>query len=67
VANLSATHETCEGGLLLVSSLGLAFFAGRSREIIKRWWTTALNVSYAEIDAPHGHDAFLMDNRVTTT
>jgi homoserine O-acetyltransferase len=23
-----------------------------------------LNVSYAEIEAPHGHDAFLMDDAV---
>ena len=28
----------------------------------RRWSTTGCDVSYAEIDAPHGHDAFLLDD-----
>ncbi|HYC35882.1 MAG TPA: homoserine O-acetyltransferase [Usitatibacter sp.] len=35
----------------------------RSREIVKALVATRKPVTYAEIDAPHGHDAFLLDNR----
>ena len=38
------------------------FSSGRSREIIKALLDNRLDVSYAEIDAPHGHDAFLLDD-----
>jgi len=34
----------------------------RSRQILKALVDNRLDVSYAEIDAPHGHDAFLMDD-----
>jgi homoserine O-acetyltransferase len=34
----------------------------RSREIAKALVKGGKRVSYAEIDAPHGHDAFLLDN-----
>jgi len=34
----------------------------RSREIIKGLLDNRLDVAYAEIDAPHGHDAFLLDD-----
>jgi homoserine O-acetyltransferase len=34
----------------------------RSREIVKGLLDNRLDVSYAEIDAPHGHDAFLLDD-----
>jgi homoserine O-acetyltransferase len=34
----------------------------RSREIVKALTASKKNVTYAEIDAPHGHDAFLLDN-----
>src|SRR5439155_4212369 len=33
-----------------------------SREIVKALTATRKRVTYAEIDAPHGHDAFLLDN-----
>jgi homoserine O-acetyltransferase len=39
------------------------FSPARSREIVKALVDNRCNVSYAEIDAPHGHDAFLMDDR----
>ncbi|PWT71180.1 MAG: homoserine O-acetyltransferase [Proteobacteria bacterium] len=38
------------------------FSPTRSREILKALVDNRLNTSYAEIDAPHGHDAFLMDD-----
>ena len=34
----------------------------RSREIVEALVKAGKRVSYAEIDAPHGHDAFLLDN-----
>ena len=34
----------------------------RSREIVKALVASKKRVTYAEIDAPHGHDAFLLDN-----
>ncbi|MDP0880901.1 hypothetical protein, partial [Klebsiella variicola] len=38
------------------------FSPARSREIVKALLDNRLEVSYAEIDAPHGHDAFLLDD-----
>jgi homoserine O-acetyltransferase/O-succinyltransferase len=38
------------------------FAPARSREIVKALLDNRLPVSYAEIDAPHGHDAFLLDD-----
>jgi homoserine O-acetyltransferase len=38
------------------------FPASRSREIVKALVRTGRHLSYAEIAAPHGHDAFLLDN-----
>jgi homoserine O-acetyltransferase len=38
------------------------FSPARSREIVKALIDNRRNVSYAQIDAPHGHDAFLMDD-----
>jgi homoserine O-acetyltransferase/O-succinyltransferase len=38
------------------------FSPARSREIVKALLDDNKNVTYAEIDAPHGHDAFLLDN-----
>lgn len=34
----------------------------RSREIVRALLANRCRVSYAEIDAPHGHDAFLLDD-----
>ncbi len=39
------------------------FSPARSRQILKALVDNRLDVSYAEIDAPHGHDAFLMDDQ----
>ncbi len=38
------------------------FSPARSREIVKALLDNRLDVSYAEIDAPHGHDAFLLED-----
>jgi homoserine O-acetyltransferase len=38
------------------------FAPARSREIVKALVDNRLPVSYAEIDAPQGHDAFLLDD-----
>ena len=34
----------------------------RSREIVEALIENGRDVAYAEIDAPHGHDAFLLDD-----
>ena len=38
------------------------FAPARSREIVKALLDNRLDVSYCEIAAPHGHDAFLLDD-----
>lgn len=38
------------------------FSPARSREIVKALVDNRTRVSYAEIDAPHGHDAFLLED-----
>jgi homoserine O-acetyltransferase/O-succinyltransferase len=38
------------------------FSPARSREVVKALLENRRDVSYAEIDAPHGHDAFLLDD-----
>src|SRR5512140_3637357 len=38
------------------------FSPKRSREIVKALLDNKRDVSYAEIDAPHGHDAFLLED-----
>lgn len=39
------------------------FSPERSREIVRALLKSNKEVTYAEIDAPHGHDAFLLDDR----
>ena len=38
------------------------FSPARSRELVKALVDNRADVSYAEIEAPHGHDAFLLDD-----
>ena len=38
------------------------FAPARSREIVKALVDNGIDVAYAEIEAPHGHDAFLLDD-----
>ena len=52
-----------DNAFLVVSfSTDWRFSPGRSREIVKALVDNRIAVSYAEIDAPHGHDAFLLDD-----
>jgi homoserine O-acetyltransferase len=48
--------------LLVSFSTDWRFSPARSRELVKALVDNRIAVSYAEIDAPHGHDAFLLDD-----
>ncbi len=48
--------------LLVIFSTDWRFSPARSREIVQGLIANGRDVSYAEIDAPHGHDAFLLDD-----
>lgn len=61
--DLSAAFATIKAKFLLVSfKTDWRFSPQRSREIVKALVDNRLEVSYAEIDAPHGHDAFLLED-----
>jgi len=61
--DLTATFAPARCRFQLVSfTTDWRFAPERSREIVKALVDNALDVSYAEIDAPHGHDAFLLDD-----
>jgi len=61
--NLSAALARAQAKFLLVSfTTDWRFSPKRSREIVKALLDNRRDVSYAEIDAPHGHDAFLLDD-----
>eukprot|EP01030_Chromulinospumella_sphaerica_P004483 gene4483-4386_t len=61
--DLSKALERAICKFLLVSfTTDWRFSPARSREIVKGLIDNRRDVSYAEIDAPHGHDAFLLDD-----
>ena len=61
--NLSKALAKATCKFLLVSfTTDWRFSPKRSREIVKALLDNQRDVSYAEIDAPHGHDAFLLDD-----
>ncbi len=61
--DLSRALAHTRAKFLLVSfSTDWRFSPARSREIVKALIDNRREVSYAEIDAPHGHDAFLLDD-----
>ena len=61
--NLSKALAAATCKFLLVSfTTDWRFSPKRSREIVKALLDNQREVSYAEIDAPHGHDAFLLDD-----
>ena len=61
--DLSAALACAKAKFLLVSfKTDWRFSPARSREIVKALLDNQCDVSYAEIDAPHGHDAFLLDD-----
>jgi homoserine O-acetyltransferase len=61
--DLSRALAQASAKFLLVSfTTDWRFSPARSREIVKALLDNQRDVSYAEIDAPHGHDAFLLDD-----
>ena len=61
--NLTQALAAAQAKFLLVSfSTDWRFAPQRSREIVKALLENRRSVSYAEIDAPHGHDAFLLED-----
>ena len=48
--------------LVISFSTDWRFSPDRSREIVQALLNNKADVSYAEIDAPHGHDAFLLND-----
>ena len=61
--SLTRALAVAKAKFLLVSFVtDWRFAPARSREIVKALLDNQRDVSYAEIDAPHGHDAFLLDD-----
>ena len=61
--DLARTFSAVRAKFLLVSfTTDWRFSPARSRELVKALVDGKHRVSYAEIDAPHGHDAFLLDD-----
>jgi homoserine O-acetyltransferase len=61
--NLTKALAAARAKFLLVSfTTDWRFSHARSREIVKALLDNRRDVSYAEIDAPHGHDAFLLED-----
>ena len=61
--NLARALAVATAKFLLVSfTTDWRFSPARSREIVKALLDNKRSVSYAEIDAPHGHDAFLLED-----
>ncbi len=61
--NLGQALARATAKFLLVSfTTDWRFSPQRSREEVKALLDNRRDVSYAEIDAPHGHDAFLLDD-----
>lgn len=59
--DLAKAFNNINAEFLLVSfSTDWRFPPGRSREIVRGLLKNKVPVTYAEIDAPHGHDAFLL-------
>jgi homoserine O-acetyltransferase/O-succinyltransferase len=62
--DLSAAFASARDNRFLIVSFTTdwRFAPARSREIVKALVDNRITVSYAEIDARHGHDAFLLDD-----
>ncbi|MFM2107690.1 MAG: hypothetical protein RLZZ513_758 [Pseudomonadota bacterium] len=61
--DLSAALANTQAEFLVVSfTTDWRFAPERSREIVQALVNNQRHVTYAEIDAPHGHDAFLLDD-----
>jgi homoserine O-acetyltransferase len=61
--DLKAALAPAQAKFLVISfTTDWRFSPQRSREIVKALVANRRDVSYAEIEAPHGHDAFLLDD-----
>jgi len=61
--DLNNALASASAKFLLVSfTTDWRFAPARSREMVQALVANQRDVSYAEIDAPHGHDAFLLDD-----
>jgi len=61
--SLTAALGQVKASFLVVSfTTDWRFAPSRSRELVRALLHNQRRVSYAEIDAPHGHDAFLLDD-----
>ncbi len=61
--DLARALAPTKAGFLVVSfTTDWRFSPERSREIVHALLKNKRDVTYAEIDAPHGHDAFLLDD-----
>jgi homoserine O-acetyltransferase/O-succinyltransferase len=61
--DLSKAFANATAKFLVISfTTDWRFSPARSREIVKALLDANKPVTYAEIEAPHGHDAFLLDN-----
>jgi homoserine O-acetyltransferase len=61
--NLAKALAPAKANFLVVSfTTDWRFSPERSREIVKALLDNRCDVTYAEIDAPHGHDAFLLED-----
>ena len=58
----AAFAQACAKFLLVSFTTDWRFSPARSREIVQALVRNRHDVSYAEIAAPHGHDAFLLDD-----
>lgn len=66
--DLTKALAIAKAKFLLVSfTTDWRFSPSRSREMVKALLDNNRDVSYAEIDAPHGHDAFLLDDHRYTS
>ena len=61
--DLADALSTATARFLVISfTTDWRFSPARSREIVQALLDNGADVSYAEISAPHGHDAFLLDD-----
>jgi homoserine O-acetyltransferase len=61
--DLAAALAPAQAKFLVVSfTSDWRFASARAREIVKALLDNRRDVTYAEIDAPHGHDAFLLED-----
>ena len=60
---MSRALGRAQAGFLVISfTTDWRFAPERSREIVKALLDNRCRVTYAEIEAPHGHDAFLLED-----